>query len=233
MTDSNDTSPLPFAPASLPEQIAAQLRRDILAGKHAPGATIKERDNAADMGVSRTPMREAIRILAQEGLVVLRPARSPIVAQPTFKQVSDNLEVLTALELLSADLACQTGTDDQIKAIVDAQYQFAAEYDSREPVDVFELDMQVHLAIAQASNNDVLIETHRSMLARLWRARYLSARRQDSRARVMRQHTLIIDGLVKRDADLVRLSLSDHLEHLLVNVRDYFESDDSDQAAAS
>ncbi|MEQ9673915.1 MAG: winged helix-turn-helix domain-containing protein, partial [Roseovarius indicus] len=69
-----------MAEGILAEQIANQLRRDILRGKLAPGASIKERDNAAEMGVSRTPMREAIRILAQDGLVILRPARSPIVA---------------------------------------------------------------------------------------------------------------------------------------------------------
>ena len=233
MANLKDNTSLSLTEVSLPEQIAAQLRRDILNGKFAPGATLKERDNAADMGVSRTPMREAIRILAKEGLVVLRPARSPIVAQPTFKQISDNIEVLTALELLSADLACQKATDAQITDIEDAQNRFASEYDTLEPVEVFELDMQVHLAIARASNNDVLIETHRSMLARMWRARFLSARRQDSRGRVMRQHALIIDGLKKRDADFVRLSLSDHLEHLLVNVRDYFESDETAQVAAS
>jgi DNA-binding GntR family transcriptional regulator len=233
LAKTTDTISLSLTEASLPEQIAAQLRRDILNGKFAPGSTIKERDNAADMGVSRTPMREAIRILAQEGLVLLRPARSPIVAQPTFKQISDNIQVLSALELLSADLACQTASDDQIAAIVAAQDVFASQYDLLDPVEVFELDMQVHLAIARASNNDVLIETHRSMLARLWRARFLSARRKDSRARVLCQHGQIIDGLKRRDADLVRKSLSDHLEHLLVNVSDYFASDDTTQAAVS
>ncbi|SHI06147.1 GntR family transcriptional regulator [Marivita hallyeonensis] len=219
--------------ASLPERIAAQLRRDILNGKFAPGTTIKERDNAAEMGVSRTPMREAIRILAKEGLLVLRPARSPIVSEPSFKQIADNIEVLTALELLSADLACQTATDAQINEIVLAQDRFASQYDVLEPVEVFELDMQVHLAIARASNNDVLIETHRSILGRMWRARFLSARRQDSRDRVLRQHALIVEGLKRRDADAVRGILSDHLEHILIKVREYFEHEEAETAEAS
>ena len=114
MAEHTYKKPLPLTEASLPEQIAAQLRRDILSGKFPPGSPMKERDNAAEMGVSRTPMREAIRILAKEGLVVLRPARSPIVAQLTLKQISDNIEVLTALELLAADLACQNGSDSQV-----------------------------------------------------------------------------------------------------------------------
>jgi GntR family transcriptional regulator, rspAB operon transcriptional repressor len=217
---------------TLPEQIAAQLRRDILNGKFAPGSTLKERDNALDMGVSRTPMREAIRILANEGLVVLRPARSPIVAEPSFKQIADNIEVLTALELLSADLACQNASDAQIAHIVALHDRFSRLYDSLDRVELFELDMGFHIAIAQASNNAVLAETHRAILARMWRARFLSARRKTSRGRVLTQHTLITDGLRKRDSDMVRINLQDHLEHLLVNVRDYFEDADTGAAEA-
>lgn len=233
MAKSKGNLSLPLAQVSLPEQIATGLRRDILNGKFAPGSAIKERDNALEMGVSRTPMREAIRILAQEGLVVLRPSRSPIIAQPTFKQISDNVVVLTALELLAADLACQTATDAQIQDIEEAQNQFEEKYASVERVEAFELDMQVHLAITRASNNEVLIETHRAMLARMWRARFLSARRAHSRARVIEQHRRIIEALKQRDPELLRLSLSDHLDALLMNVRDYFENEDTDQAATS
>lgn len=216
---------------TLPEQIAAQLRRDILNGKFAPGTTIKERDNAQEMGVSRTPMREAIRILANEGLVVLRPARSPIVAQPSFKQIADNIEVLSALELLSADLACQNASDAQIAHIVALNDRFASLYDSLDRVELFELDMGFHIAIAEASNNAVLAETHRAILARMWRARFLSARRKTSRGRVLLQHNLITDGLKNRDANSVRVNLQDHLEHLLVNVRDYFDDVDAGDRA--
>ena len=97
---------------------------------------------------------------------------------------------------------------------------------------MFELDMQFHLAITRASNNDVLIETHRSILARMWRARFLSARDRDSRARVLRQHSLILEGLTSRNPEKVRINLSDHLEHLLVNVRDYFETTERESADA-
>ncbi|MCR9111480.1 MAG: FCD domain-containing protein, partial [Rhodobacteraceae bacterium] len=86
---------------------------------------------------------------------------------------------------------------------------------------------------ARASNNEVLIDTHRSILARMWRARFLSARRQDSRDRVLRQHSMIIDGLKRRDPDMVRNILSDHLEHILIKVRDYFEHEDAEATKAS
>lgn len=231
MTGNKPKDVLTGSDDTLPAQIAEQLRRDILRGKLAPGATIKERDNAAEMGVSRTPMREAIRILATEGLVILRPARSPIVAQPSFKQIADNIEVLLALELMSADLACQTASDAQIAAVVEAQNNLERNYDVLDAIDIFELDMAFHIAIAEASNNKVLIDTHKSILARMWRARYLSARRARSRARVIRQHNLIVDGLVRRDPEMVRHNLQDHLDNLLGNVREYFEHEESDSQA--
>lgn len=208
---------------TLPEQIANQLRRDILRGRLAPGFAVKERDNAAEVGVSRTPMREAIRILAKEGLVVLRPSRSPIVAQPTLKEVADNIQVLSTLELLSVDLACRHASEAQIDEIADLQGRMAALYDRIDTLDLFEIDMNFHIAIARASNNPVLAEMHRSVLARLWRARFLSASRKRSRQRVLRQHGAIVAGLRARDPKKARKNLESHLEHLLINVRDYFE----------
>ncbi|MEQ8899455.1 MAG: GntR family transcriptional regulator [Roseovarius sp.] len=212
-----------MAEGILAEQIANQLRRDILRGKLAPGASIKERDNAAELGVSRTPMREAIRILAQDGLVILRPARSPIVAQLTLEEVEDNIEVLSSLEMLSGELAVERASDDQIRAIVESQSRMEQAYDELDMVDVFELDMEFHKAIVRAANNRVLAETHGAILARLWRARYLSASRKRSRDRVLEQHNAIATGLCNRDIEMVKRHLHSHLEHLVINVRDYFE----------
>lgn len=210
------------------EQIANQLRREILRGTLAPGAPIKERDNAAEMGVSRTPMREAIRILAKEGLVNLRPSRSPIVADPTIKEVADAIEVLSALELLSIRLACEHATDAEIKTIRSIERSIAVGYDTLDDLDRFDLDMQFHIAIARASHNAALAETHAAFLARLWRARYLSAIRKRSRDRVLDQHAAIVAGLEARDVAAAQASLRAHLEHLVINVKDYYQSSRAD-----
>ncbi|MEX5729524.1 DNA-binding GntR family transcriptional regulator [Rhodovulum iodosum] len=214
-----------MADQTLPEQIAQTLRRDILRGKLAPGESIKERDNAAEMGVSRTPMREAIRILAKEGLVILRPSRSPIVANPSLQDITDNIEVLACLELKSAQLACERATDEELTRIQGLQQHMEAVYDTVEPVDVFEIDMRFHIAIAQASHNPSMAETHNAYLSRLWRARYLSAVRKRSRDRVLAQHRAIVEGLLARDAAQVTQEIGSHLEHLAINVRHRFEED--------
>ena len=209
------------------EQIAKQLRRDILLGVLAPGAPIKERDNAVEMGVSRTPMREAIRILAKEGLVVLRPSRSPIVAQPSVKDVSNAIEVLAALEMLSVQLACERASDAEVAEIRRIERRMVDNYDTLDDVDRFEIDMSFHIAIARASHNEMLAETHSSYLARLWRARYLSAIKKRSRERVVAQHAAIIDGLERRNVEAAQKELNAHLEHLLVNVTEFFEAEEA------
>lgn len=209
----------------LAEQIANQLRRDILRNKLPPGASIKERDNAAEMGVSRTPMREAIRILAKEGLVELRPSRSPIVARPDFKEVADQAEVLIALEKLSAELACKAATEkdiDRIAAIVDVMEKT---FDETDPLDMFEIDMSFHTAIAEASHNRSLAETHCSYLQRLWRARFIAASQRRNRERVVSEHTRIVDGLRARDVEAVRAAIDNHLWHLAEDIREVIQAE--------
>lgn len=203
---------------NLPDKIAHKLRRDILLGHLPPGATIKERDSAADMGVSRTPMREAIRKLADEGLILLRPSRSPIIANPSIKEAEDAARVLMMLELYSAELACEHATDDEIAHIARIQQRMHDQYDDLDAIDRFEIDMEFHRAIALASHNDALAKTHKEYLDRLWRVRFLSARTLRTKARVLRQHSTICAGLQNRDKRAVRRELQSHLTHFVNNI---------------
>ncbi|MCA0960730.1 GntR family transcriptional regulator [Salipiger bermudensis] len=210
---------------TLAEQIAAQLRRAILFGTLPPDAPIKERDTAAAMGVSRTPMREAIRILAKEGLVVLRPARSPVVARPSIKEVRDQVVVLQTLEQLSARLACDAATEADLDGIAALHRRIAETYDQLDALDAFELDMSFHRRIAQAAHNDALAQTHNRYLARLWRARYLSARMQHNRARVVGNHEIILQALRARDVDAVTRAVEDHLASLADDIAAALEAE--------
>ena len=217
---------------TLSEQLANWLRRDILRGRRPPGTSIKERDTAADLGVSRTPMREAIRILAKEGLVVLRPSRSPIVARPSDKDVSDQAEVLLALEQLSAELACQAATDDEIAHIAKIADTMETQFDDTDPLDMFEIDMSFHTAIAKASHNDALAETHYAYLARLWRARHLAAVQRRNRDRVITQHGVIVRALRAREPAAARAAIHAHLGHLAVEIRAAMEQENTDNETA-
>jgi DNA-binding GntR family transcriptional regulator len=210
---------------TLAAAIAHELRREILRGNLPPGAPIKERDNAERQGVSRTPMREAIRILAKEGLVVLRPLRSPVVADPSLTEIIDQIQVLHALELLSGELACQRATEAEIAGIGALKDRIEAIYGEADTLDVFELDMQFHSAIVAAAHNAALADTHGAYMARLWRARYLSARRKLSRDRVLRQHRAIHAALAARDVDAIKTEVAAHLGAMIDNIRDHFHEE--------
>nr|WP_226898401.1 GntR family transcriptional regulator [Mangrovicoccus algicola] len=209
----------------MPETIADQIRRDILRGRFAPGTPLKERETALEMDVSRTPMREAIRILAKEGLVILRPARSPLIADPSLEEIADAIDVLRALELLSGELACRRATDADLDRIEAIQTRMADTYDALDTLDLFDIDMSFHTAIVEAAHNPALLGTYRAYLERLWRARYLSASQRRSRDRVLRQHGDIVAGLRRRDPGRVATAMRAHLEALEDNIRAKYAQD--------
>lgn len=222
-----------MADESLPEQLARQVRRDILRGKLPPGAPIKERDTASERGVSRTPMREAIRILAQEGLVHLRPSRSPVVASPSFREVADQVELLLLLEMRSAELACRNASDAEIEAIADIVRHMADHFDDTDPLDMFEVDMSFHAAIARASHNAPIAETHHRYLQRLWRARYLAAAQLRNRERVVGDHQRIAEALASREPEAAAAAIYKHLWHMAEDIRAAMKAESEAAGAGS
>ncbi len=214
-----------MADANLATEIADRLRRDILRGSLPPGAKVKERDNAEGLGVSRTPMREAIRMLATEGLIVLSPSRSPRVANPSFQEVADQLLVLKTLEELSAELACTRATAADLIKVRDLNRRMADLYEQGDSLDLFEVDMAFHAAIADAAHSESLAETHRAFLSRLWRVRYLAAQQRRNRARARADHNAIFAALEARDVAAVRAALQTHLGQLANDIRPILESE--------
>lgn len=216
-----------MADENLAVEIANRLRRDILRGALPPGTRIKERDNAAELGVSRTPMREAIRMLATERLVVLQPARSPRVASPSISEVFDQVLVLKTLETLSAELACERATEADLAEIRDLNEQMSALYDSGDSLDLFEIDMAFHAAIARAAHSEDLAETHGAYLDRLWRARYLAACQRRNRDRARAHHNAILAALEARDRRATGAAIRVHLGRLAADIRPILESEQS------
>ena len=98
---------------SLAAEAADNLREFILLGKLGPGMPVRERDLAEAFGISRTPLKEALRILESEGLIDYGPTRRPVVADPSLDEINDWLRVQGALEALAGDLACEAATDKQ------------------------------------------------------------------------------------------------------------------------
>lgn len=197
---------------SLAERIADELRDLVLLEKLKPGATIPERETADALGVSRTPLRESLRILAAEGLVEIEPNRAPIVANPSINELKSLLQVQGALEALAGELACSAASDNEIEEIslLEKDMRVVSEY--CEPLEFFQRDMEFHSRIVAASKNTPLIETHKTYNSRLWRARFISSRRRVNRSGTLEQHQEIVQALLARQRKRCAKALNKHLE---------------------
>jgi len=203
---------------SLAQRVADELRDLILLEKLAPGATIPERETASALGVSRTPLRESLRILASEGLVEIAPNRAPRVADPSLDELEGLLQVQGALEALAGELACEKATDAQLDAIGAQEREMHKTSGKIEPLVFFQLDMAFHRAIVVASLNRVLIEAHATNNARLWRARFISSRQRVNRPATLNQHERIATALIKRDRVKTAAALREHLDSGFTNI---------------
>ncbi|MDB6178423.1 GntR family transcriptional regulator [Paracoccus sp. Z330] len=205
-------------PMSLAEQSADKLRQLILLEKLPPGLALNERDLSDLLGISRTPVRDAIRLLETEGLVDYSETRRPRVANPSLETLSHWLSVQGALEGLAGELACQHASDAELARIVQLQDEMVGCVDSDDAMKRFELDMSFHSSIVAAAHNPPLSETHRQYNTRLWRARFISSQLQTNRERQTRKHKAIVDALLARDAKVASQALIAHLKNAIVNI---------------
>jgi DNA-binding GntR family transcriptional regulator len=214
----NSGQPLLRPRKSLAEEAAEALRELILLEKLKPGIPIPERDLASVLGISRTPLREALKILEHEGLIEYSSTRRPFVANPSLLELADLIKVIGALESLAGELACERANQDEIKSISSLAEEMSKKSDRIEPLDFFKIDMEFHRQLVASSRNPALIETHRQYNARLWRARFVSSRRVARRTMTLDQHDQIADSLKKRDTRQISIALRNHLDTTINNI---------------
>ncbi|MFK7995263.1 MAG: GntR family transcriptional regulator [Granulosicoccus sp.] len=204
---------------SLAEHIADELRDLVLLEKLAPGAPIPERETADALGVSRTPLRESLRILASEGLIEIAPNRPPRVANPSLDELKGLLQVQGSLEALAGELACDIATDAQLTEISRLADEMVEVSDQCDPLEFFQKDMKFHESIVAASQNHALIDTHKTYNSRLWRARFISSRRRVNRTGTLDQHHEIVEALLARQRRKCAKALRAHLEVGYKNIK--------------
>ncbi|MEM6974285.1 MAG: GntR family transcriptional regulator [Pseudomonadota bacterium] len=203
---------------SLAAEAADNLRELIILGRLAPGIPVRERDLAEAFGISRTPLKEALRILEAEGLVVYGPTRRPFVANPSSGQINDWLRVQGALEALAGELACEQASDARLAEIERLNGAIKDARDSDGKLEAFRADMRFHQAIVAASGNAALAETHATYNARLWRVRFLSSQRAAGRDTTRQEHRAIVEALKARNASAARQALEQHLRTAETNI---------------
>lgn len=206
----------------LGDQVADVLRQKIMLGEMRPGDTIPERETSAELGVSRTPLREALLVLEAEGLIDMAPTKSPMVARPSLVEITHLLLVQSSLEALGGECACEEATQEEIDEIEAIHQTMLTAIDEPDPIAFFQVDMAFHEAIVAATKNLSLIKTHKQYHVRLWHPRFQSARRREAREAAMIDHARIVEGLKRRDKQLVSDQMRDHLRLAITNVRAAF-----------
>lgn len=202
---------LVVARISLAERAAERLREWILLGKLPPGQILSERELSEKLQVSRTPLREAIRLVASEELIEMQPNRRPRVADPSIEHLRDLFDVQATLEALAGRLFVERATDSQLDDVVAIQKRLHAFSFNSDPLTFFRLDMKFHRAIVLGTGNSPLIDTHAQYNAALFRARFMSSQQSRWRDVTMAQHDEIVASLLARDAVRAEVSLTAHL----------------------
>ncbi|MXY33252.1 MAG: GntR family transcriptional regulator [Boseongicola sp. SB0664_bin_43] len=209
----------PLRRASFAEEAAIRLRELILLEKLPPSCPINERELSELLGISRTPVREAIRQLEIEGLVEYTQTRRPRIADPSMATLEHWLAIQGALEGLAGELACSRATDDELSEIESLHVQMVERVDDPQRVELFRIDMAFHGAIVAAAHNPPLVETHNQYNARLWRARFISSQRRANRELQTSKHQDIVDALLARDPERASTALRSHLENAVSNIQ--------------
>ena len=204
---------IPIAREVLHQQVAVRLRQRIVEGLLEPGAKLNERELSEQLRVSRTPLREAIKMLAAEGLVLLLPNRGAVVAQLTAQDVADTFEVIAGLEGQSGELAAQRITGAELAELRALHYEMLAAHARRDLPTYYRLNAAIHDQINAAARNPVLTQTYRTINARLQALRFRSNFDEAKWQRAVQEHEQMLEALAARDAAGLRQLLIRHLEH--------------------
>jgi len=193
-----------FPPISSPlliEEIARVLREQIVEGALEPGQRLSERDLGSRLGVSRTPLREALRLLAGERLVEVTPRRGARVAPFDSAVVEDVYPVLACLERLAANMACQNIGEDMLAGLAATVEKMRAARARKDRRRLLALSRDFHEAVLAAAGNDTLRQLQRQLSGQVQRARFLSLESDRDWDEALREHTVLLAALRKRNGE--------------------------------
>lgn len=205
---------------SLHDQVANRVRDLIIEAVLEPGSRIDEAKLIRDLGVSRTPFREALRTLAAEGLVTIKPSKGAVIRRLTPEDVHSMLEVLSELEKLAGRLACKRATDDEVDDLVALHEHMMEHYAKRDRMPYYKLNQEFHSRLAALSGNEPLQEMQNNLQARLKRIRYIGNESPESWAGAVADHEHMITALRARDGEALGDAMWTHLQRTWDRVKD-------------
>ena len=210
----------PIRRRTLHDEMTDRLRLLIVEGELAPGAKVPERALCERFGVSRTPLREALKVLANEGLVDLLPNRGAQVSRLTLAALEEAFPVMGALEALAGELAAANITDAEIAAIRQRHTVMVSHFRAGNLKAYFSANQAIHEAILEAARNPTLIALYRGLAGRVRRARYMANMSPRRWAQAVEEHEEILEALGARDGRRLGKILRRHLANKFETVKE-------------
>lgn len=207
----SDNSALAIDRSTLHSQLVGTLRDMIVEIRLAPGERIDEKSLCESFGVSRTPLREALKVLASEGLVELPPNRSARTTPITRQGVEELFEVISWLDLNGAKATAKKATAKDIAHLRDIHRRMLRHYDAGERIDYFRLNREFHVGIIELAGNSVLSAVYAGLMAQAQRARYVAIQSQAHWDRGIEEHERILDALADGDGEAAGRLLFEHV----------------------
>ena len=170
-------------------------------------------------GVSRTPLREALKVLASEGLVTLTPNRGAMIADLTLDDLEQAFPVMGALEAIAGEMACANITDSEFSRIKQLHEKMVAHYEARELAPYFRTNQKIHELILAAARNRTLSSLYRSLEGRIRQARYLANMSPTRWRQAVQEHEQILKALEARDGAALAQILKSHLANKFETVK--------------
>ena len=198
---------------NLHAEVTARLRDLIVEGMIPAGARLNERVLCEQLQVSRTPLREALKVLAAEGLAELLPNRGAVVTPISVAEIDHVFEVLGPLEGLSGELACARITSEQLAEIRALHFEMLLHHNRGDRAEYFRCNQAIHQRINRAAANPVLQASYGALNARVRRARYFANLTQERWDKAVAEHRQILEALERRDGAQLRRILELHLKN--------------------
>ena len=189
------------------------LRRGILKGELKPGERLMEIALADKLGVSRTPIREAIRKLELEGLVVMAPRKGAKVASITERDLNDVLEVRKGMEVLAISLACERITKEEMEHLEEIEAHFQTLIESDNLTELAEVDVQFHDTIYQATNNKRLVQLLNNLREQMYRYRVEYLKEEQTRNLLVNEHEELVKAICDGNVERAQEISFNHLEN--------------------
>ena len=189
------------------------LRKAILTGEIKPGERLMEIHLAKKIGVSRTPIREAIHKLEQEGLVTMIPRRGAIVAEISEKGLRDVLEVRRALDTFCAELACDRISEEEKEALKQACTDFEEAVKTGDATVIAKADVAFHDIIIGATGNERMVMTINNLAEQMYRYRFEYIKDASQHERLIKEHRALMDAIVKENVIGARDAAREHIDN--------------------